>query len=292
METKYELQRIERPAPMTLSTRSAVLHIALGLTLLLLGGAAFAGVMIIREQTIPDLLFSIESARSWFGLTMPMNEDRVLYSMAASVGATLLALIGLVAIERFFRRTLSPQVFFFALFLVGLAFEGGRTGQAYLFSRGVSYALLGTLTRFVAFGRILAMSSLVASSLYAAGISYQKHGVVLAIIVAISGGVSYASPVNTLVIAPDLLFRVGEGYSVDVVHLLLGIVAVVNYLQAAWSEERREYVAHAGALLAIVIGWLLIIEIPMVPGIGVGAALLTGGTALFLKRRYSSYLWS
>ncbi|MFW5976251.1 MAG: hypothetical protein ACOCRY_03120 [Alkalispirochaetaceae bacterium] len=277
---------------MTLSTRSAVLHIVLGLTLLLLGGSTFAGVMILREETIPDLLLSIESARSWFGLTMPMNEERVLYSMAASVGATFLALIGLIAIERFFRRTLSPQVFFFALFLLGLAFEGGRIGQAYLFSHGVSYAFLSTLTRFVAFGRVTAMSSLVASSLYAGGISYQKHGVVLAIIVAVSGGISYASPVNTLVLAPDLLFRVGEGYSVDVLHLLLGLVAVINYLQAAWSEERREYIAHALALLGIVIGWLLIIEIPTVSTIAVGTTLLTLGSALFLKRRYSSYLWS
>jgi uncharacterized membrane protein len=79
---------------------------------------------------------------------------------------------------------------------------------------------------------------------------------------------------------------------VDVVHLVLGFVAVVNYLQAAWSEERREYLAHGGALLAIVMGWLLLIEVPLLPGLGGSAALLTIGALLFLKRRYSSYLWS
>lgn len=292
MEAKYGLHRIEQTPRMTLSTRSALLHIALGLSFLQFLGSGFAGGMILREESVRELFLSIESARSWFGLTMPMSEERVLYSMAASLSAPFLALLGLLSIERFFRRTVSPQVFFFAIFLLGLAFEGGRTAQAYLFTQGVSYAVLATVTRFVAFGRIMAMSSLVASSLYAAGISYQKHGVVLAIIVAISGGVSYASPVNTLVVAPDLLFRVGEGFSVDVVHLLLGIVALVNYLQAAWSEERREYIAHALAILAIVAGWLLIIEIPLAFGIGGGVGLLTVGTALFLKRRYSSYLWS
>jgi len=248
--------------------------------------------MIFQEESVRELLQPIKSARSWFGLTMPMNRERVLYSMAASLAAPILAVLGLLSIERFFRRTLSPQVLFFAVFLVGLAFEGGRTGQSYLFTRGVPYALLATMTRFVVFGRILAMSSLVAASLYAVGISYQKHGVVLAIIVAISGGVSYGSPVNTLIVAPDLLFRVGEGYSVDVVHLLLGLVAVVNYFQAAWTEQQPEYIAHAGALFAIVIGWLLIMEVPLMAGVGGGIGFLVGGTALFLKRRYSSYLWS
>ena len=277
---------------MTLSGRTLLLHIAFVLSLLLLAGATLGGVLIIRQDVVQQLLLPIESAQSWFGLSVPMNMDRVLFSIAASLLAPLLAVLGLANVERFFRRTLSAQVFFFALFLMGLAFEAGRIAQAYLFVNGVSYAILATVTRFVAFGRIMAMSSLVAASLYAAGISYQSHGVVIAIIGAIAGGVSYASPVNTLVVAPDLLFRVGEGYSVDVVHLILGFVAVVNYLQAAWSEERREYLAHATAILAIVVGWLLLIEVPMAMGLGIGAALLITGAFLFLKRRYSSYLWS
>jgi hypothetical protein len=277
---------------MTVSARALLLHIAFALSLILLLGAISGAVLILRQEVVEELLLPIESAQSWFGLSIPMNAERVLYSVGASLLAPLLAFLGLAGIERFFRRTLSPQVFFFALFLLGLAFEAGRIGQAYLFVNGVSYALLATVTRFVAFGRIMAMSSLVAASLYAAGISYQSHGVVIAIIAAIAGGVSYASPVNTLVVAPDLLFRVGEGYSVDVVHLVLGFVAVVNYLQAAWSEERREYLAHGGALLAIVMGWLLLIEVPLLPGLGGSAALLTIGALLFLKRRYSSYLWS
>lgn len=277
---------------MTLSSRTLVLHIAFSVTLLLLLASASAGYLTLRTGEIEGLLETIESGRSWFGLAVPMDRQRVIFSMVASLLGPAVAVLGLALVERFFRRTLSPQVFFFAIFLFGLAFEGGRLIQALLHAEGVSYAILGMVTRFVAFGRIVAMSALVAASLYAAGISYQKNGVVLAIIVAISGGVSYASPVNTLTLSPDLLFRVGEGYSVDVVHLILGVVAVINYLQAALSEERGEYLAHAAAMFSIVSGWLLLIEVPLLVGTLGGAALLALGGTLFLRRRYTSYLWS
>lgn len=277
---------------MTLSARTYVLHIAVILSLILLAVGVGGVVMILRQEAIPQLLFSIERARSWFGLTVPMDAGRVFLSLVTAVAAPFLALLGLLLVEQFFRRTLSPQVFFFSLFLLGFAFEAGRAAQAYFFVEGVPYAILSAVTRFVAFGRIIAMTSLVAASLYAAGISYQKNGVVLAIIVAIGGGVSYASPVNTLIIAPDLLFRLGEGYSVDMVHLILGVVAVINYAQASYSQERSEHLIHAVALLSVVVGWLLLIELPLVVGFAGGAALLLVGSGVFLKRRYSSYLWS
>ncbi|MFP4331167.1 MAG: hypothetical protein ACLFP6_10655 [Spirochaetaceae bacterium] len=288
----YRSERAIIEGKMTLSSRTLVLHTTLAISLLLLLSSGGAAYLLLSGERVPSLLDAIEGESSWFGLSLLMSPERVIYSMVAAFLAPTFALFGLVVVERFFRRTLSPQVFFFAVFLLGLSFEGGRVIQALLHTEGLGYALLGMVTRFVAFGRIMAMSALVAASLYAAGISYQKNGVVLAIIVAISGGVSYASPVNSLTLAPDLLFRIGEGYSVDVVHLLLGLVAVINYLQAALTEERGEYLAHAVAIFAVVGGWFLLVEVPMVPGISGGAALLVAGSTVFLRRRYTSYLWS
>jgi hypothetical protein len=191
----------------------------------------------------------------------------------------------------YFEKTQTPEILFFGLFAQSLAFETIRI----LVPLRDLYPFPGMLlifgTRVLIFGRLFGIVSLFASSVYAAGLDFQKQGrVILAMVIAILV-VSLKVPVNglawdtsyTMIFAYSSMFRFAE-------NILLGIT-VASFLVAAHVRGTGDYLFIALGALLVSAGRSMLISadtwVTPLPAL----LVLGAGTWLVMVRLHRVYLW-
>jgi hypothetical protein len=238
------------------------------------------------------------SALAIFLRGLPAEGVRALVDFASPFSNLLFNLVMLVyaltagfLFQRHFRKTSSAEVFFFFLFLVLTAPESLRifclavqifdhpyVWAAYLSKAVYALHLMGTLCLF-------------ASGLFAAGLAYQRLESVLGICVLITIFLGPVLPLNTPVLAPNLLL--GLGLTRDLLGIFLGmeVLAVLNYLYAARFNSNRSYGFMALALALVFIGRELVFVQANPAQMIAGFLCLCLGTWLFGYRAREIYLW-
>jgi len=202
-----------------------------------------------------------------------------------SVGAGL-------ALQRFFRKTASSEMFFFVFFVISLSFEAFRAGPLLLeLSSQPSY--YGTvLTRMVEFSRFFGVFCLFISGLYATGIDYPKFETVLGIALFVAFALAFSIPVDSSTFLPSLMYRIGGGNQILFVFLALELFSILNFLLAAYLRRAKDYLILALGLTAAIVGEDLLLFVSWTPAAAIGLALLVAGTIVFGNRTHAIYLWS
>ncbi|MDA3950019.1 MAG: hypothetical protein PF508_12480 [Spirochaeta sp.] len=214
--------------------------------------------------------------------------------LVAIGGTTVSVLLGaLFAIlyVRLFRRSPSIPVFFLTFFFLSMMLDVSKVGQVVVLSSRWPH-LSPVVARGSIFGHIVGVFSLFAAGLYSGGIRMQRHGTVLFIGFLIAFSLSWLIPVDTSYLPDHLVYPAGVRASLEVALIGILVLAVVNFVQAAVSNENPRLLVTAGAVAALAVGRELLFYYADPLWIIVGGALVIIGSSVFTGQHYRDYLVS
>ena len=263
---------------MTLTLRNAILLAGAGLNLLILILFGFSVAIAAPAAQ------SIEEFLSW--LLPAYNGDLtfLLFLQLFSLGA-------LFVLYSQFRKTASPEIFFFLLFLLSLGIEGIRGLPLALRIIHTPYYLDHLVVRSIYMARLFAVFCLFAAGLFANGMQYQKLSIAFGIALLTAFTLASLLPVADGSLKPEEtveLFVLGD---VAIVLLTLKALSVVNFAAAWIRSSTREYLWLSLAALMVLIGNEGILLTRSLPLRLAGAVVLVTGTLLFARRTHEIYLW-
>lgn len=277
---------------MTLSTRNMILRIGLTVSVLLaLGASAAAAWLGLNVDPARLREITVDTGLPWLGLRTSGTENPMIWVGAKYLVLAWFAIISLVVVMRYFRRTTAPEMFFFAVFLLTLPIETLRYLHLLreVFQLPLNVALLAT--RGAYFAHALGIFSLFISSLYALGGDYQRTGTVLSIAALLAFAFAYALPVDPTTLHPNLVNPIGNLRTVQVVALVLNVLVLANFVYARFAQEDRGYFVLAAAVAGITIGNELgFYAVGPLWG-AIGAGLIMAGVMVFWRQLHAMYLW-
>lgn len=281
---------------MTLAARNNILRLGVLVSMLLFG---------VYIATLYYLFFHIESLVEVLELILSVSSGRsapivaesnttlgffvALTVVVGSIG--VFAVIMVKSLSRYFRKTTAPEVFFFLLCLLFLVPDMMKPLQVVMVDLSLPPAYLALLTRVLYFSLSFGVLSLFAASLFVVGIEHQRGGIVLAVVLAISVGIAYVLPVDSLVLSLSMTHRVGSQSLYRMVLAVIAGLTVLNFINASLASGSRDYIVLAGAAGALLGGRLWGFWGTQTWELTSAAALLVLGAIVFGVRCYNMYLW-
>ncbi len=188
-------------------------------------------------------------------------------------------------------KSASIELFFLALFSLGLGLEAGRLFMPWLMAQGAGLYTLGMVSKIVLFGRYLSILSLFMGSLFAIGLAQERLDFVLGAAFLVAAFFTSIHPLNTSVMGSSLVVELGYARLVRMFESLMLAICFVNYL-VAWKERRDRAFLLAGlGSAAIAVSAYILRGNPSHWSYLALVPLLLGGTWLHVKSMYAHYLW-
>ncbi|MCX7023558.1 MAG: hypothetical protein NT080_02930 [Spirochaetes bacterium] len=211
----------------------------------------------------------------------------------ASGGIGVLYATAVLATMAFaYRKTVSAELFFFALWAFSLSFEAGRILTASGLLGGAPASFIVSVTRTIVVARYFGLFALFCSSLYAAGYRNDRIGTVVLVMFLLALGVGTGLPLDgddftTL----PLLMKPGFGSLRDFFDAALVLITVSDFAYAWFFRTEKAYIpAIAGSALSA--GGAMLLRSAADPGrVIAGAACLALGAILFVRPIHEYYLW-
>jgi len=225
---------------------------------------------------------------SGFGQSDPLAFYLVLATAGAS-GLYAAILTGLVALRS--GKTVSVEIFFFALWAFCQSFELAKTGSLVLGIHSASSVAFEIVTRIALFGRYAGIIALFSGSLFSVGLK-QERGMP-ALTTTVMAGLLFASiqPLNSVFPGADFLADRGMESLAGVFEMAVAAMAVVNYMIAWRSGKDRAYLTAGVGLVMCVLASLMLRDSPSPWTAALAVPVLAGGTWLHLKSLHDYYLW-
>ncbi|MDD3981092.1 MAG: hypothetical protein PHT55_02690 [Spirochaetales bacterium] len=274
---------------MTLQTRRRTYWILFGIdAFLLLVGLVFSLILAFMKR-VPIFLIErgIYATYDLFGLRIP--------SLGYSLVNALLLAVYSVGVSFFilktFRKTVSPEIFFFVFWLCSLSFEAIRPLHLFMAVQGASDSSLSILDRLYMGSKFLGLITIFISGLYAAGMRNEKQFSIIAICVGISAALSSIMPVNTGIWAANLMFRLGYGRLVDGFSAAILLITMANYLIAVRVRGDKAYYYIAAGAAMTVAGALIASRGASPLASLISLAVMAAGGFVYIYKLHSFYLW-
>jgi hypothetical protein len=191
-----------------------------------------------------------------------------------------------------FRKTTSPEIFFFIIFLVSMSFDSLKVMFSLIEAMNLSPAYGSLITRTVYFGRFLGTLAVLASGLFFLGAEYQRMEIFLGVAFLLAVSLSTAVPVDITEIDANLLYRLGNARELGIISILFLGFGVFNYVIFAIQNSSRDHVLMAGGLAFVIAGREMLFFIQNTFAIIAAFLLLIVGTTLFGERSHAVHLWS
>ncbi|MBT3272306.1 MAG: hypothetical protein HN368_04060 [Spirochaetales bacterium] len=263
---------------MTIKTRNNI--ILLGLTLIVILFAAFLISVFLIFQRVSIFSTSV-------------LQDIDLTAVLISLLSELLFCLASVIIFYFsFRKTTSPEIFFFIIFLIAMAFDALKSSQALFTILNLSpyYGVL--LTRTIYFGRFAGTLSILASGIFLHGAEYQRMEIYLGIVLLLSFALSAAIPIDITAVDNNLLFTVGNSRELGIISVLFLTFGVLNHVLYGIQNSNKDYGLMALGLTLVVIGREILFFKSGSIALITAFLLLIGGATLYGERTHEVRLWS
>jgi hypothetical protein len=275
---------------MTLGVRNTILRLGLIVSIGLLGAYGYWAYRILSGEMQLSAL-SVAAEQSWLLLRWETQPNQLLWAIGGLGFLGLFVPTTVSVLTRFFRKVAAPEMFFFVVFVLALSFDLFKL--VHPLRHAVEFARVYSVsaTRVVLFGHILGVFALFASSLYVAGVTYQKTGTALGFAALIAFALVYSIPVDSLTLLPNFVYQAGEERSLQIVVLVLQGLSVLNCAYGAFLSQDRGYLVLCLGLLLVIVGRQLLYYLASPTSIALGALLLLGGTALFVGKSRNMYLW-
>ncbi|MDR1096155.1 MAG: hypothetical protein LBL31_07175 [Spirochaetaceae bacterium] len=272
---------------MTLTTRNWFLLAGIGLSL-----GTLALVIVFAYRIMPQLPGLAEEAVKrpfdYGTLNWPAN---AYVPFAAMLAAAFYAVVVQTLVYRFFEKTQSPEIYFFALFAFSVTFDCGRMVIPLQRLYALPQAFPVAAERLELFGRFFGLLALFASSVYATGFKAQKQGTVFFAITLIALLFAIRIPIDPL--AWDTSLRLNSGYRsmFDVVEAVIALLAVASYLVSARLRGNREFILIGAGVFLVFIGQSLLFGADTIFTPAPAFLCLAAGTWLVCKPLHRIYLW-
>lgn len=210
-----------------------------------------------------------------------------------SVAAELLYAVAAIVILYFsFRKTKSPEIFFFILFVISMCFDSLKAAFVLFNAMGIApyYGVL--LTRAVYFGRFLGTLAVLTSGLFPLGAEYQRMEIYIGVSFLLSFALSAAIPVDMTEIDPVMLFQMGHMRELGIISVIFLFFGVFNFILYAIQNSSKDHVYLAAGLALAIIGREInfYTQQPLLSAVAV--VLLVAGTVLFGERAHAIHLWA
>ncbi len=220
------------------------------------------------------------------------SDSVAFYLVLAAAGASGLyaaAITGMVAFRS--GKTVSVEIFFFALWAFCQSFELAKAGSLVLSIHGASSVAFEIVTRLALFGRYVGTVALFSGSLFSIGLKQERGMPVLA--TSLMAGLLFASiqPLNSVFPGMDFLADRGMESLAGVFEVAVVAMAVLNYTVAWRSGKDRAFLTAGAGLVACVLATSLLRSSSLLWTIVLAIPILAGGTWLHLKSLHDYYLW-
>jgi hypothetical protein len=274
---------------MTLAVRNTVIYLGAAIAVIMLCGFLFVGYQMLANPIAP--VMPSEWEHTWLAWSWQVRPGDGIASLVAAGALGVVATVGLIGASWAFRRVSSAEVYFFALFLIGLAFEQLRLGQLYLlqFNLPAVYGVL--LTRFVIIARIGGGFSFFTASLYAVGVDYPRIGTITIVLALLAFLFVYFIPVDTVVVNATLLHPIAGQSSLELALLIVGAMSIFNYVIAGVRGHREQGFLMALAATSIVVAREIALFVPSLAWLVAGVALLVYGVVTFILVTRARFRW-
>jgi hypothetical protein len=191
----------------------------------------------------------------------------------------------------FFRKTPSPEIFFFVFALVSFSLESLRFIAPFVDTLIASQMALIPLTRIVYFSRMLAILALFASGLFATGLTYQRQELYLAAFAMISFILAAALPIDFTAYRLPFLLDAGGETGLSIAYYAIAVFAVLNFFYAAYVHNNGNYLFNALAMLLFIGAKEVFFYYPDTWYVVPALLGMIGGTLLFAQKTHEIYLW-
>jgi hypothetical protein len=246
-------------------------------------------VRLTRGDKLPAFLAKAEALESFRLGSLSLSSHTL---AATGVGlCSLFAALCLGYILYSFRKTVSTEIFFYSFWALSVGLEVLRLVVFNTAAEGSSVYWQIVATKALLCARYAGYLSLFVSGLYASGFRNEKIGTVAAVFLATATGLAMAMPVNTGAFAPTLELRAGYKELNLGFALIVILVTLANFLQAAHSSGERSYSLVALGAAVFLAGHRLLITQWNPFALVFGFALLVVGSWLFISRLHAYYLW-
>lgn len=227
----------------------------------------------------------------WLHLKVhPPTNQLILLCLAAVLGMLVFALLTRISLGGLFRKTHAPEIFFLILFAVSLCLENLRLGVILCQAWSLPTDLSLLLSRGVYFGRTLAMMSLLAASIYAAGLRYTRFALLAGLLLLVSLTLAAIIPVNTVMLQVNFVYPLGDRQGYLFLNFGLGVVIILNFLIARLARKEVRFLGMALASVFLLLGKELL-AFAVSPLILIcGLLLLAMGNVLYVRNVGIFYL--
>jgi hypothetical protein len=201
------------------------------------------------------------------------------------------ALMSMILIYYFFEKTQSPEILFFAFFILSFAFEAARVMAPVRFKYELPAVYLIMAYRVLIFGRYFGIFSLFAASVYAAGLQIQKQGNFIFIIAVTTLVIVLGVPIDGL--SWDSSLGMVNGYSsmFTLVETGIIIITMVSFFVSAYTRGAGEFIFIGIGSLLVFLGRNLLVTADTWATPFPGLIFLGLGTWLISSYLHRIYLW-
>jgi hypothetical protein len=213
----------------------------------------------------------------------PLQSPSPLWSAAAAIAATALAIPACFRARALVGRASSPIATFLILFFLTLCIEGLRVAAAFLVVTGRSIPAAVVLTRAVYGGRFLGILALLAAGLYCMEMKYAKHLLLALGALAVSFAMAASIPIDMTVFVAQLTYKLGDEQGLWFVSLVLGILVLAAGAGAALVRRDPRFLVLAGGSALLLAGRETLFFSTRPVLLALGLTLLAGGMILWLR---------
>ena len=263
---------------MTLATRNNI--ILGGVILVALLSIAFAAtvVLIFQETTIVGLQ---ESSQASIAPALTSLLSELVFAFFASL-----------ILYFSFRKTASPEIFFFIAFVVSMSFDAFKAVQILIDISSVAPYFGGAATKVIYFGKFFGTLTVFAAGLFSTGVEYQKTEIILGIAFLLALSLALALPVDVTLLGGNLVHPIGGTRELTIISILFQCFAVLNFALAAVIHHDRNYLFMAAGIALVLIGRELLFYRSDSIALIAAFVLLIGGATLFSERTHEVHLWT
>ena len=226
----------------------------------------------------------------WWSSWRPAAASDLSWAMGGITFLTVFPVVGEAFLRRSFKRSPSPEVFFFRIFILTLPFNGFRLILPEV-SAGVLPAAWGLMaTRIVWFARFFGFAALLNIGAFAADIPFRRSGPLLGMGTLAATVIAAMLPLDVTQPIGNLLYREGTETALALSCVFMEILAVLCLTGVSASRANPRYFTLSAALFIVVFGADLIFFVST-PLIIPGAAALIIGFLLFVNQIRKIYQW-
>jgi len=266
---------------MTLSLRNAILLLGAGFNLVLFSAFCLSlSLLVPLPARFPEI-------REFFGALVSVYSADLIFLFFLQ----LVSLIASLFLYKRFRKTASPEIFFFILFLLSMGIEGGKIFPPVLRELQVPVYLYHLVIRLLYMARFFGIFSLFTAGLFANGMQYQKVSIAYGISLLTAFTLSSLLPVAEASLKTDTgldLVTIGD---VRIVMITLRILSVINFIVAWIRNNSREFLWLGLGGSIVLFGYELALGSDILWLRIVATAAIIIGIQLFSRRTHEIYLW-